>query len=36
LTFHREPLLVRATLGDEAGCLGAGLLALDLLGGRPS
>ena len=31
LTFHREPRLVRAALGDEAGCLGAGLLALDLL-----
>jgi glucokinase len=29
LTFHREPRLVRAALGDEAGCLGAGLLALD-------
>ncbi|GAB3796956.1 hypothetical protein GCM10027605_05870 [Micromonospora zhanjiangensis] len=29
LTFHREPRLVRATLGDEAGCLGAALLALD-------
>jgi glucokinase len=31
LTFHREPRLVRATLGDEAGCLGAALLALDSL-----
>jgi glucokinase len=29
ITFHREPELVRAALGDEAGCLGAGLLALD-------
>ena len=29
LTFHREPVLVRAALGDEAGCLGAGLLAID-------
>ena len=29
LTFHHEPVLVRAALGDEAGCLGAGLLALD-------
>jgi glucokinase len=29
LTFHREPVLVRAGLGDEAGCLGAGLLAID-------
>lgn len=27
LTFHHEPRLVRAALGDEAGCLGAGLLA---------
>ena len=31
LTFHREPRLVRAALGDEAGCLGAALLALDTL-----
>jgi glucokinase len=30
LTFHREPLLARATLGDEAGCVGAALLALDV------
>ncbi|MFB9239813.1 ROK family protein [Plantactinospora siamensis] len=29
LTFHREPALVGAALGDEAGCLGAALLALD-------
>ncbi|SCF35737.1 ROK family protein [Micromonospora mirobrigensis] len=29
LTFHREPRLVPAALGDEAGCLGAALLALD-------
>ncbi|MFJ6075322.1 ROK family protein [Streptomyces sp. NPDC093065] len=27
LTFHRRPTLVRAAPGDEAGCLGAGLLA---------
>lgn len=32
LTFHREPELCRAALGDEAGCLGAALLALDHLG----
>jgi glucokinase len=32
LTFHREPRLARATLGDEAGCVGAALLALDLVG----
>ncbi|MCW3813031.1 ROK family protein [Micromonospora sp. DR5-3] len=31
LTFHREPRLVEAALGDEAGCLGAALLALDIL-----
>jgi glucokinase len=31
LTFQREPRLVRAVLGDEAGCLGAALLALDTL-----
>jgi glucokinase len=30
LTFHREPGIVRAELGDEAGCLGAGLLALSI------
>ncbi|MEO3742499.1 ROK family protein [Plantactinospora sp. B5E13] len=29
LTFQTEPRLVRAALGDEAGCLGAALLALD-------
>lgn len=28
-TFHRMPELVRAALGDTAGCLGAALLALD-------
>jgi glucokinase len=28
-TFHRVPRLVRAALGDTAGCLGAALLALD-------
>ncbi|TDC33942.1 ROK family protein [Micromonospora sp. KC213] len=31
ITFHREPRLVAAALGDEAGCLGAALLALDIL-----
>jgi glucokinase len=31
LTFHREPALVKAALGDEAGCLGAALIALDTL-----
>lgn len=31
LTFHREPRLVAAALGDEAGCLGAALLALNTL-----
>ncbi|MFC0527739.1 ROK family protein [Phytohabitans kaempferiae] len=30
LTFQREPRIVGAALGDEAGCLGAGLLALAL------
>ncbi|MEU8421627.1 ROK family protein [Micromonospora sp. NPDC048835] len=34
LTFHREPQLVAAALGDEAGCLGAALLALDAVGVR--
>jgi glucokinase len=36
ITFHREPALFRAALGDEAGCLGAGLIALDLLNAAPS
>lgn len=31
LTFHREPRLAAAALGDEAGCLGAALLAFDLV-----
>ena len=31
LTFQTMPLLVRAELGDEAGCLGAAQLAIDLL-----
>lgn len=30
LTVHRLPHVVGAALGDQAGCLGAGLLALDL------
>jgi glucokinase len=30
-TFHQLPPLTRAGLGDEAGCLGAALLALDLI-----
>ncbi|MEU8258728.1 ROK family protein [Micromonospora inaquosa] len=34
MTFHREPQLVAAALGDEAGCLGAALLALDAVGVR--
>ena len=35
VTFHRMPALARAGLGDNAGCLGAALLALDTLGNRP-
>jgi glucokinase len=31
ITFHREPSIVRAGLGDTAGCRGAGLLAFDSL-----
>nr|WP_308455412.1 ROK family protein [Streptomyces sp. SM14] len=30
ITFQHEPRLVRAALGDSAGCLGAGLLAREL------
>jgi glucokinase len=33
LTFQRTPELRLAELGDEAGSLGAGLLALDLIEG---
>jgi glucokinase len=31
LTFHRRPRLTTATFSDEAGCVGAGLWARDLL-----
>jgi glucokinase len=31
ITFQRRPELRLAALGDEAGCLGAGLLAIDML-----
>jgi glucokinase len=31
LTFHRRPRLTIARFADEAGCVGAGLWALDLL-----
>ncbi len=34
LTFHREPVLCKAALGDGAGCLGAALIALDMLGDK--
>ncbi|MEU7676304.1 ROK family protein [Micromonospora taraxaci] len=34
MTFHREPQLVAAALGDEAGCLGAALLAMDAVRGH--
>jgi glucokinase len=33
LTFQRRPVLVRAALGDEAGCLGAGLIGLSIVEG---
>ncbi|TDC32747.1 ROK family protein [Micromonospora sp. 15K316] len=36
MTFHRQPRLVAAALGDEAGCLGAALLALDARRGVPT
>ncbi|MFF2654514.1 ROK family protein [Streptomyces sp. NPDC058045] len=36
ITFQQQPAIVPAALGDTAGCLGAGLLAWDLLGaGHP-
>ncbi|MCZ9342377.1 ROK family protein, partial [Streptomyces sp. TRM76130] len=31
ITFQTQPSIVPAALGDSAGCLGAGLLAWDLL-----
>jgi glucokinase len=34
VTFHREPALVRAALGDEAGCIGAALIAIDAKNSR--
>ncbi|HET9382770.1 MAG TPA: ROK family protein [Streptomyces sp.] len=36
VTFQRLPEIVPAALGDTAGCLGAGLLAWDLLGTTPT
>ncbi|MEU3738311.1 ROK family protein [Streptomyces sp. NPDC032198] len=36
VTFQTQPLIVPAALGDTAGCLGAGLLAWDLLDGPES
>nr|WP_188126848.1 ROK family protein [Actinoplanes lobatus] len=35
VTFHRSPEIVRAELGDAAGCLGSALLALDSLKETP-
>jgi glucokinase len=32
LSFQRVPQVVPAQLGDRAGCVGAGLMAFDLLG----
>lgn len=32
LSFQRRPTLVQAALGDRAGCIGAGVAALDLIG----
>jgi len=34
LTFQREPEIVAAVLGEEAGCLGAALMAWDLVSGE--
>jgi len=36
LTFHWEPELVPAALGDEAGCIGAGLVGFDALRPGPA
>ncbi|WP_346010745.1 ROK family protein [Streptomyces sp. SID5910] len=35
LTYQRRPAVVRAALGDRAGCLGAGLAAWERAAGRP-
>lgn len=35
VTFQKMPSLVPAALGDTAGCLGSGLIALDLLAALP-
>ena len=32
ITFHRMPAIIRAVLGTDAGCVGAALLARELLG----
>jgi glucokinase len=34
LTFQREPEIVAAVLGEEAGCLGAALMAWDQVSGE--
>jgi glucokinase len=36
LTFQYRPAMVRAALGDAAGCLGAALLALSLVDAEPA
>jgi glucokinase len=36
LTFHRRPTLLRASIGEDAGVIGAALRARDLAGGSPS
>jgi glucokinase len=36
ITFQKLPTIVPAALGDTAGCLGAGLLAWDLLASEVS
>ncbi|MHA7247493.1 ROK family protein [Arthrobacter tecti] len=35
LSFHRRPRLLAASMGQDAGLIGAGLQAQDLLGARP-
>ncbi|HEY5225126.1 MAG TPA: hypothetical protein VIJ18_19025, partial [Microbacteriaceae bacterium] len=35
LTFHRRPLLIPASIGQNAGLIGAALKARDLLPGDP-
>ncbi|WP_308467090.1 ROK family protein [Rathayibacter soli] len=36
LIWQEQPMIARSTLGDNSGCIGAGILALDLIGIQPA